>query len=213
MCISDEKYYTQPAKVGEVHVGNGESAKVTFTSSAKVKLDSGLKTSGNWSINGQVSLSTGNSTSVDYSINGTCCNAQYDLFANYYYRYQAADYRYNGQVTRTEYTVVPQRLVGGAATPVVMKNNYKDGMSVSDVKAGKYGAWFAVSSSANTKHNWTKENSFGLGFSIPTPVGTFNGGTTTSYASSHEVYYSSKSGAQFIHYDYDGTDKLYYVTK
>lgn len=223
LCIVEEQYYTRPTKIGTVNVASGERVDFNLTSSAKVKLDIGYKSSptSTWSVNGNVSLTSDVSTGVDYIVDGQCrifwgtleCNLNRDLYANYEFRYTKTDW-YNdlGYYMFTTYEVVPTRLIGSTNQETW---NYlsQNGQSVADVTNNRYGAYFVITSRASTTKSYSAEQTFSIGFDVPTPVGTFSAKSETSYRTSHTIKWSTTSSSlTFYHYDWDNTGKMYYVT-
>lgn len=219
-CVREEKWYTKATRIGEAHVGNGESVDFNLTSSAKVSFEIGYKVgSGSWGANGSVSLSSDTATGVDYTFTGTCttvsgyyrCNLGRRIYANYEYRYQKRDWYWNGVYSTTTYEVLPTRLVG-STTYYTWFYSSRDGKSVSSVKGNSYGAYFQIANGVSTSRRYTAEEKFTLTATIPTPVGDWSPALTTQYVNSHSIKWYTSSSRVFYHYDWDRSGQNWYST-
>lgn len=225
-CTTAAQDYSVSTKVGSVNVGSGEQVDFNLTSSAKISLAAGYKLDSNpFSPSGSVSLSADTSTSVDYSFGGTCayfgstlyCDTARNVYAMYQYHYEQTKlYRYD-VLQRTEETVTPIGLVGGS-TEYSYTQDSNNARPVSSVIANSYGPYFSVynksTGSSSTTKSYKSERTYGLAFTVNTPVGAFQGSATTQYANSHTIkwYVPSVSTTTFYHYDYSTNGGSYYVT-
>ncbi|MFB9326733.1 hypothetical protein ACFFSY_12480 [Paenibacillus aurantiacus] len=225
ICTKEEIQYNADVKVATVHLGSNEQVQFTLNSGAKVSLSSGVKKNGatGWTLNGSLGYSVDINTGADLTVNGKCiydnityCNVARDIYVWYYYLYKKSDVMYYNTYQWSEYSITPIRLNGPSSTAKYYVSSM-DGKPSADVFNNKYGALFEVfnnsTGTGSRPYSYTTEYTFAAGVEIPIPVGTWSNSVTTAFRTAHNfVWKTSVVGANYVHYDYDGTGKMWYVT-
>ncbi|QNK58009.1 hypothetical protein [Paenibacillus sp. PAMC21692] len=220
-CTVNANEYTQDTRIGGVNLSNGEKASFKLTTSAQNSLSTGFKGTGSgWSIDNSVKMTSVSGTTATYNFDGTCisfngssiCNgATRGVYAKYLYRYEEQEIWLRNDYLRTEHRVFPKSFVGSSAT-VQWFHNVSNSKPKAEVIANQHGAYFEISKNASTTKSYSTDREYTLAFTIPTPIGSFNGNNTTVHKNAHEMTWSTTTNNIYYHYDMGTNNSMYFAT-